>query len=151
MNRPSTHYLFIFEGVVLGIIAVVALIFFGIAAAYSVLLGAALVILPQLYFAKKLFRHRGAKFSKEILKDFYTGEALKMLLTFSGFAAAFSCVRSLNAAAFMLSFATGQLLFWFAPLLLRKSSHLKSMTNTSHLSDARSCKTLTYTQRNRLN
>lgn len=108
-----------------------ALFFYGKPAFYSAILGALLVILPQLYFVRKVFRCRGAKFAKTILKDFYTGEAIKMLLTFSGFAAIFASVRSLDVPVFMLTFVVGQLLFWFSPLLLRE--HKKSPLTTGFL------------------
>jgi len=104
----------------LGVITLVALCF-GKVAFYSALLGALLVIVPHAYFAWRVFRFRGAKYTRNILKDFYMGETLKLVMTFSGFAIIFAMVHPLSALALFITFIIGQLLFWFAPILLKKA------------------------------
>lgn len=99
-----------------------AMLPFGVVVFYSAVLGALLVVLPQAYFAWRVFRFRGAQFSQSVLKSFYVGEMVKLLMTSAGFAIVFAGVHPLNAGVFMGMFLAGQLLFWFAPLFLKPKS-----------------------------
>ena len=65
--------------------------------AYSAVLGGLTAILPQAYFASRVFRHRGASAAKQMAQSSYAGEVGKFLLTVAGFAVIFAGVRPLEA------------------------------------------------------
>ena len=129
MQKPPVHRLTLFQSSVL-CLASLAVLPFGIVAYYSAVLGALLVILPQAYFSWRVFRFRGAQFSQSVLKSFYVGETVKLLMTFSGFALIFSTIHPLKASVMMLMFIVGQLLFWFTPLLLKVKKSAASSSTT---------------------
>lgn len=68
------------------LIAIILSIFIGKKAAISALLGGLLAILPSFLFAKSLFRYKGARAAKQIIRGFYFGEVLKIILTATLFA-----------------------------------------------------------------
>ena len=71
---------------------------------YSLLLGGLISALPNAYFAHKAFRYRGARSAQKIVRELYTGEAIKLLLTGAGFALSFAIVEPLNTAALFSGF-----------------------------------------------
>lgn len=87
-------------------------------AGYSALLGGVVCIVPTQYFAAKLFKHTGARAAKQIVRSFYVGEAVKMLLSIALFTVIFVNVR-LSAGAFFIAFIMVQLTFWLAPWIFR--------------------------------
>ncbi len=98
------------------VVSIALLIISGLHASASVFLGGLVSILPTAYFAKTAFRYNGACAAQQIVKSFYKGEAIKMLLTFSLFALIF---KTLNIVplAFMVGFIVAQMMFWFAPVI----------------------------------
>lgn len=72
-------------------------------------------MIPNAYFAHKVFRYRGARAAKKIVRELYTGETIKLLLMGAGFALSFLYVKPLNTAAlfsgFVLVHITGILVF----------------------------------------
>ena len=93
---------------------------FGITACYSFVSGGLLVIVPHAYFARYIFRYRGALFARRIMKGFYFGEAVKFLMTSAGFSLIFVFIHPLNVAVFMAAFILTQVLLWFTPVILQK-------------------------------
>lgn len=73
-------------------------------AAYSLALGGLVAVLPQAYFAVRVFRHRGAKSANAIAKSSYRGEIGKYLLSATGFALIFSLVEAVHALAVFVGF-----------------------------------------------
>jgi len=69
--------------------------------ALSTLCGGAVAVLPQAWFAAKLFRvrARGARSASEITRSALSGEIGKFLLSAAGFAAVFVLLRPLEASA----------------------------------------------------
>lgn len=47
----------------------------------SVLLGGSAWIIPNLYFVRKLFKPKTIRNSQDLLKDFFLGEGIKLLLS----------------------------------------------------------------------
>ena len=89
--------------------------FFGFASAKALLIGGLVCVLPNLYFYCRVFSHWGAQKSAQIVKAFYWGEAVKWLLTGSGFLLAF--LFSGRLAAWVLGgYILAQGAFWLAPL-----------------------------------
>lgn len=83
--------------------------------AYSLLIGGLISALPGALFAKKVFKYRGARSTELIVREMYTGEALKLVLISAGFALSFLFVTPLNVMAlfsgFILVHITGVLVF----------------------------------------
>jgi ATP synthase protein I len=83
--------------------------------AYSLLIGGLISGVPGTLFARKVFRYRGARSTELIVRELYTGEALKLVLTGAGFALSFIYVKPLNVMAlfsgFVLVHITGLLVF----------------------------------------
>ena len=80
------------------------LVLLGTVSAYSVLLGGVITMVPNAYFASKVFRHTGARAMEQIVRSAYLGEIIKLALTGAGFALAWSFVRPLQVAALLAGF-----------------------------------------------
>lgn len=89
--------------------------FLSLHAGYSVFWGGLVSALPNAYFAETLFRYHGAQAAAHIVKCFYQGEAMKLLMTGALFAATFQYLNVVPLA-FMMGFIVVQMVFWFAPL-----------------------------------
>lgn len=94
----------------------------GPAAGYSGFCGGLIAWLPNLYFAHKTFRYRGARAAKDIVRSFYAGETGKFIFTAVLFALTFAGVKPLDAPAVFGVFLLTQAVSWFSPLLMRKTS-----------------------------
>ena len=71
------------------------LLFFGMVSAFSVFLGGLISIIPNAYFAFKVFRYRGARSTELLVRSAYTGELVKLALTGAGFALVFTQIDPL--------------------------------------------------------
>ena len=93
------------------LIAVVGYAVQGWVVAYSLLTGGLICAIPNAYFSVKAFRYRGARAAKKIVRAFYVGEGIKILLTCAGFALAFVFVEPLSTPAlfsgFIIVYSTG--------------------------------------------
>jgi ATP synthase protein I len=67
--------------------------------ARSMLLGGAVYLLPQTWFAWQAFRFQGARSAFSMVRAFYRGEAGKYILTAALFAVVFATVRPLDVPA----------------------------------------------------
>jgi ATP synthase protein I len=97
-------------------LAVLSLVFMGVVAAQSVLLGGMVSVVPNAYFARKLFQYQGARAARQIVNSFYSGEALKLALTFVLFAIVFKFFK-IVPLVFFAAYILAQMVFWFAPLI----------------------------------
>lgn len=102
--------------VVLFATATFVLLVSGINAATSMILGGLIHILPNEVFARILFNENGAQAAKNIAKNFYRGEAVKLLLTIFLFALVFKYLHVV-ALIFFAGFILAQMMHWFVPLL----------------------------------
>ncbi|MET0380035.1 MAG: ATP synthase subunit I [Spongiibacteraceae bacterium] len=80
--------------------------------AYSVLLGGLISIAPNSYFARQVFRYRGAAAARHIARAFYQGETGKFLLTATAFAVVFATVKPLDIVAFWGAYVAAALSHW---------------------------------------
>jgi ATP synthase protein I len=80
--------------------------------ASSALLGGLISIGPSYFFARQVFRFRGARFAPQIAQAFYVGETGKFLLTAAAFAAAFALVKPLNAAVLLSAYLAMTACHW---------------------------------------
>lgn len=104
----------------LALTVLIAIIFMfkgGIDAAFSAVLGGLVCLVPNAYFARKLFKHSGARAARQIVNGFYKGEAFKLMLTVALFAMVFKFL-SINPLVFFVAYIAAQMVFWFAPLIV---------------------------------
>jgi len=99
------------------------LIPFGTNAALSAALGGIACFLPSLAFAYRAFRFSGARSAQKILRSFYSGEAIKLVLTAMIFALIFINVKSLNVGALFSGFILVQSVIWVIPLLAGRTKN----------------------------
>ena len=101
----------------------IALLPFGTIAAKSAALGGIACLVPSLAFAYRAFRFSGARSARKILSSFYSGEALKLVLTALIFALIFINVKTLNVAALFGGFILVQSVIWATILLAGRTKN----------------------------
>lgn len=69
------------QTVVAMLAALILWVFQGHVAGYSGLLGGLVALLPNAYFAYRVYRYSGARSARAIVREFYSGEAGKIFLT----------------------------------------------------------------------
>jgi len=104
IKAPPIYIAFVIQFVLCVIVAGVIFFLFDLVAAYSILLGGFISIVPNGYFAWKAFRFRGARNTPLIVKSFYAGETGKLIMTGVLFALVFAGIKPLNELAVILSF-----------------------------------------------
>lgn len=90
----------------------------GLTSARSMLLGGFVCLIPQAWFARSLFREQRARFSRQILKSAYRGEAMKLLVSATLFAVVFRWV-DVVPVMFFAGYFLVHVTFWFAPRFFR--------------------------------
>ncbi|WP_454784826.1 ATP synthase subunit I [Legionella sp. WA2024007413] len=103
-------------GVTLVFAALCALVY-STNAASSALLGGMVCIVPNAYFASKLFKYQGARSARQIVNSFYKGEALKIVISIFLFTAVFLLFK-ITPLAFFAAYIMIQMTHWFAPLII---------------------------------
>ena len=85
-------------GLQLGVLVVASGITFPIdrVAAYSLLMGGLISVVPNAYFARQVFRFSGAADAREVARSFYVGESGKFIATLGLFGFSFALVKPLN-------------------------------------------------------
>lgn len=76
----------------------------GLVFAYSVMLGGCISIIPNAYFANKVFRVSGARAMESMVRNAYVGELIKLALTGAGFALSFVLVNPLHVPGLFTGF-----------------------------------------------
>ncbi len=94
-----------------------ALLPFGTIAAVSAAAGGIACLVPNAYFASRAFRYSGARSAMLILNSFYSGQAMKLLLTALIFTLIFNYLKPLNAGALFGGFVLVQSVIWITPWL----------------------------------
>lgn len=97
-------------------ISLVFFLFFGKNEGISAMLGGLVALVPSILFAKKMFRYQGARAARQIVKSFYTGEALKILSTAILFTLVFVMYK-IAPLAFFFTYIVVLMNYWFAPLI----------------------------------
>lgn len=98
------------------VLALLLGIFKGGMASYSAVLGGVTVILPSFYFARRLFAHTGAQAMKKIVRSFYVGEAIKLLLTIGLCLLIFKLIP-IAMLPFFAAFIVAQAVVFLVPLI----------------------------------
>lgn len=91
--------------------------FWQIQAAGSLLVGGLVCLLPNIYMYRRAFAHFGARQAKQILKDMFWGEAVKLVLTAVCFCGALVLPWVIPVWLF-IGFILAQVGFWLAPIYL---------------------------------
>ena len=99
------------------VIAALCAVLYSGNAATSALLGGMVCVVPNAYFARKLFKYQGARSAKQIVNSFYKGEAMKIVLSILLFTAVFVWVK-ITPLAFFASYIMILMTHWFAPLII---------------------------------
>ncbi|WP_242602014.1 F0F1 ATP synthase subunit I [Legionella yabuuchiae] len=98
------------------IITIAAALWGGGHAAQSAFLGGLVSVIPNAYFAWKVFQYQGARAARKIVNSLYKGEAIKIFLTLILFALVF-VLFSLKPLLFFITYIVVQMVFWFAPII----------------------------------
>ena len=99
------------------LIALSTLVTIGKQEALSALLGGLIAFIPSVLFVKKFFQHQGARAAKQIVKSFYVGEFLKIVLSMLLFMLVF-IIYKVSPLAFFLTYVAVIVTHWFAPLII---------------------------------
>ena len=86
-------------------------------AAKSACLGGLVCIIPNWYFAKKVFEQTGARAARQIVNNFYKGEGLKIILSILLFTLVLKFFN-ITPLIFFIVYLVVQMTAWFAPLML---------------------------------
>lgn len=88
----------------------------GKVSAYSVLLGGLISIIPNAYFAAKVFSQSGARAMETVVRNAYLGEFIKLALMGAGFSLVFVLVEPLQALGVFAGFVLVHIV-WLACLI----------------------------------
>lgn len=94
------------------IIAAIAMAPVSMVAAYSILIGGVIQVVPQAYFTHLAFRYQGARQVSNTLRAIYQGASGKMLLTTVMFALAFSFIKPLSVPSLFVSYCAMVVMQW---------------------------------------
>ncbi len=98
ISRPPAHRISIAQTVIL-LMMCAGFSFVDPVAAYSLLLGGLIAILPHAWFTYRVFRKSGARSARQIAHGSYVAEVGKFVLAVTGFGVVFAMVRPLSAGA----------------------------------------------------
>ena len=90
----------------------------GTKAGYSALCGGVVAIFPNFVFATLAFRNAGASAAKEVLIDFFLGEALKLVLVIVLFWVVFNLLDVIYLPLFV-TYVMAIVLHWLSPLIFK--------------------------------
>ncbi len=103
-NRSAAYKMLVIQAL-LTVVAVMALAMaVDIETASSVALGSLAYIVPNVYFAKYVFRHSAADSAQLAMRWFYVGEVIKIIATVLIFFMAFLWLESMNEAALFATY-----------------------------------------------
>lgn len=102
-KKPPVHRISVVQIVALVILCLVLLKIDQVWA-YSMFCGGLIAVLPQAYFAAKVFGQTGAQSAEAIVKASYSGEVGKFVLTTAGFAVVFATVSPLNGLTVFIGY-----------------------------------------------
>jgi len=108
----------------LGLIVVLAcgaLLIISLEHSFGVIVGGLAIIIPTAVFAWRAFAYAGARSAQQIVRSFFAGEALKMVLA-ALILTAILVLTSLPLGAVYSGFIAALVVQWLAPVLLLKST-----------------------------
>lgn len=94
---------------------------YGASGVKTAVAGSIISLVPNTIFAAYAFRFSGARAAPEVVRSFYAGEALKMIITIILFALAFSTLSAPWLPLFIV-FSVLTFMHWLIPFLNLKSN-----------------------------
>jgi len=119
-GRWFAYKLVMLQAVVAGATSIFFFAMWGLQYGYSALAGGLIAVIPNFVFATLAFAYMGASQAGKVLKAFYWGEAVKMLLTIVMFSLVFINFK----VAFMplfVCYTLSLIAHWTAPLYFKQS------------------------------
>ena len=116
-GKPPLTKIFVIQ-IILLVLVPAALLLVDWTVAKSSLIGGAIAVGSNWFFARWAFRYAGARAARQVAHSFYVGETGKFLLTVIMFAASFAVIRPLNAVSIFSTYlfmvlVNGVLSAWF--------------------------------------
>lgn len=103
-NKYAAYKVLSVIAVIVSAIALVLMLVSGAVAAYSASLGGIACLLPNLLFARFAFRYSAADSANLVMRWFYIGEAVKIIVTALIFALCLIWIEDLNLAAMFITY-----------------------------------------------
>jgi ATP synthase protein I len=104
IEAPPVNRIIAVQFISLFVLSLLIFLLLGWYSGYSALLGGLISAIPNAWFVRKFFRHRGARATGIIVQTFYVGKAVTLIGAGLGFVLAFVYVEPLNAVALFLGF-----------------------------------------------
>ncbi len=98
-HRTPASPVLLWQLIITLIVALALWFFQGWIASYSGLLGGLVALIPNSYFAYRVYRYSGARSARAIVTELYAGEAGKLILTAVLFIAVWLGVKPLDVVA----------------------------------------------------
>lgn len=117
LSRRGIIRLWLVQLVATLVFAAMCALMYGANAASSAVLGGMVCVIPNIYFARKLFEYQGARSARQIVNSFYKGEAIKIFLSIVLFTAVFMWIK-ITPLAFFAAYIMILITHWFAPLVI---------------------------------
>ncbi|SIS40066.1 ATP synthase subunit I [Neptunomonas antarctica] len=111
-TRQRVGRIFLIQTLMVVIMAVIFL-FYDLIAAYSVLLGGVIYLLPNSYFAWRILFSQQNGSPNRALADMYIGQIWKMAISIVCFSAVFILVRPLSPFSLFVTFILLQISGWY--------------------------------------
>lgn len=108
--------LIIIQLVISFLCSLVFLFVYGLSGAATALVGGMISVIPNFVFTRYAFRHAGARAVRDVVRSFYAGEAIKMVLTILLFAIAFVTLEGPWPPLF-ISFGVVTFTYWLIPFI----------------------------------
>ncbi|NKB36621.1 MAG: F0F1 ATP synthase subunit I [Gammaproteobacteria bacterium] len=109
-NKFAAYKVLSVIAVMTAAVSIILLIMNGPIAAYSAALGGLACLLPNLLFARFAFRYSASESVGLVMRWFYIGEAVKIIVTILIFALSIIWVKELNFAAMFLTYIVALML-----------------------------------------
>jgi ATP synthase protein I len=116
--------LFKLQLIVMFVLVTASACFCGMLAGKSALAACLVFLIPNMVFARNIFKYKGASSAKQIVRAFYKGESLKLVLSIILFSLVFKFFH-LIPLVFFAVYITMQFLIWLAPLIFRNIANPK--------------------------
>ncbi|MDD4913823.1 MAG: ATP synthase subunit I [Methylococcales bacterium] len=112
-NRFSTVWKILYAQILMTVVVTSGFLWMGgWKSALSPLLGSGIALVPNLFFAYKIYLARNEQ-AQTMVNAFYTGEAIKLVLTVTLFAIVFQ-LSSVDFATMLIGYIAVLSVFWFA-------------------------------------
>ncbi len=119
-GRWSAYKLVLMQAAMAGGASVFFFAMWGVQSGLSALAGGAIAVLPNFVFATLAFSHTGASSAGKVMKTFYWGEAVKLLLTIAMFSLVFINWK-VGFMPLFVCYTLALTVHWTAPLFFKQS------------------------------